>query len=58
MFIKNPSYDRSFNVAAINLNASTGSPLPTTSPGVWRITQLQLAPENVTPIFSEEFYYP
>ena len=28
--------------------------LPTTVPGFWRITQLQLGPDNVQPLFEEE----
>ena len=53
MFIANPSYDRQFNIAALNTANSTGNNalLPTTSPGLWKAIQFTLDPVNITPAF-------
>lgn len=46
LYMSNPDYDRSFNVAIINLGNT-----PTTPPGFWKITQFTLNTSHVTPIF-------
>ena len=53
MFIANPSYDKQFNIAAINTANSTNNTalLPTTSPGLWKAVQFTLDPVNITPEF-------
>ena len=55
-FLSNTAYDRTFNAAAYNQAVLQKNDLllPTTVPGFWRITQLQLGPDNVQPLFEEE----